>query len=98
MAHSKCTCMVKVSHTHLCAPSVFDAVFSITVQRICMIFGVGIAPNSGCTSLLLGHCCSFSFGAEKVLVPRFVRPFKCTVEKQLQTLITPHSKVLRNCN
>ena len=61
-----------------------------------MKFGVGITPYSSCISLILGHRSCFSFGVEKVLVLRFVCPFKCTVEKQLQTLITPHSKVLRN--
>ena len=61
-----------------------------------MKFGVGITPNSGCISLSLGYRSSLSFGAAKVLVPRSVRPFKCTVEKQLQTLITSHSKVLHS--
>ena len=68
--------------------------FSIAVHRICMKFGVLIAANSGCLSLVLWHCSSFSFSIENVLVSRFVPHSKCTVSKELLTLITPHWKML----
>ena len=37
--------------------------FSITVQRNHMRFGGIVAPNSGCLSLTLGLCSSFSFNS-----------------------------------
>ena len=58
-------------------------VFSITVQRNHMRFGGIVAPNSGCLSLTLGLCTSFSFGMVSVLLSRFDAPFKCTVNKML---------------
>ena len=60
-----------------------------------MKLGVVIAANSVTVSLNLGRCSSFRFCLVSVLLLRFV-PFKCTGEKYLQTLITPHSKVLCN--
>ena len=61
-----------------------------------MKLGVVIAANSVTVSLNLGRCSSFRFCLVSVLLLRFVPPFKCTGEKNLQTLITPHSKVLCN--
>ena len=58
--------------------------FSITVQWVYMKLGVGIAPNSRCLTLLLGHWNSFSFCVENVLVSRFIPPFKCTVDKNFK--------------
>ena len=55
--------------------------FSITVQRNRIRFGGIIAPNSGCLSLTLEPCSSFSFGVVSVLLSRFDSPFKCTVKK-----------------
>ena len=49
--------------------------FSITIQQICMKFGVVITPNSGCLSLVLCHWSSFGFGIGNVLVSRFCPPF-----------------------
>ena len=57
--------------------------FSITVQRNDIRFGGIIAPNSGCLSLTLGPCSSFSFGVVSVLLSRFDSLFKCTVNKKL---------------
>ena len=57
--------------------------FSITVQRNHMRFGRIVAPNSGCLSLTLELCSSFSFGVVSVLLSRFDAPFKCTVNKTL---------------
>ena len=57
--------------------------FSITVQRNHMRFGGIVAPDSGCLSLTLGLCSSFSFGVVSVLSSRFDAPFKCTVNKAL---------------
>ena len=57
--------------------------FSITVQRNHMRFGGIVAPNSGCLSLTLGLCSSFSFGVVSVLPSRFDAPFKCIVNKAL---------------
>ena len=54
--------------------------FSITVQRNRMRFGSIVAPNSGCLSLTLGLCSSFSFGGVSVLLSRFDAPFKCTAD------------------
>ena len=39
---------------------------SVTVQRNDMRFGGIIAPKSGCVSLTLGPCNSFSFGVVSV--------------------------------
>ena len=52
--------------------------FSITVQRNDMRFGGIVASSSGCLSLTLGPCSSFSFGLVSVLLSRFDAPFKCT--------------------
>ena len=41
-----------------------------------MKLGVGIAPNSPCLSLLLGHWGSFSFGVENVLVSSVLSPIE----------------------
>ena len=57
--------------------------FSITVQWICIKFGVLIDANSACCHLILGDWSSFSFGVENVLVARFDPPFKCTVNQKL---------------
>ena len=62
---------------------VFGWHFSITVLRNHMIFGGIVAPDSGCLSLTLGLCSSFSFGMVSVLLSRFDAPFKCTVNKAL---------------
>ena len=70
--------------------------FSPTVQRNCMKLGRLVAPDSGCLNPILWHSRSFRFGAENVLVFRFTPLIKCTVDRTLQTLITPHSKVLCN--
>ena len=59
-----------------------------------MKFGVNIATNSDCVSLSLGLCSLFTFGIGSVLLHRSDAPFKCTVEKKLQTLTTPYSNVL----
>ena len=48
-----------------------------------MKFGVVVAHNSGCLSLVLWHRNSFSFSVENVLVSRFVAHSKCTVSKVL---------------
>ena len=48
-----------------------------------MNFFVNVATNSGCVSLSLGLCSSFSFGVVSVLLSRFDAPFKCTVNKML---------------
>ena len=48
-----------------------------------MIFGGIVAPNSGCLSLTLELCTSFSFGVVSVLLSRIDAPFKCTVNKAL---------------
>ena len=69
---------------------------SLTVQRICMKFGLAVAHNSGCLNLLLEHWSSFPVGAESILFTTFVSLFKCTVNKEIETLVTPHSKVLCN--
>ena len=70
-------------YKYKCVWKHFRLHFSITVQRICMKFGVVIEPNSACFSLLLGDYSFFSFGVENALVSRFVPPFKCTVDKKL---------------
>ena len=59
-----------------------------------MRFGWIVAPNSGCVRLNFGLCSAFSFGVVSVLLSRFDAPFKCTVNKTLQTLTTPYSNVL----
>ena len=61
-----------------------------------MKFGVLVATNSGSLCISLGLCSSFSFGVVSILLLRFCSPFKCTVDKKLQTLITPYSNVLCN--
>ena len=48
-----------------------------------MRFGGIVAPHSGCLSLTLGLCSSFSFGVVSVLLSKFDPPFKCTVDKNL---------------
>ena len=68
--------------------------FSITAQRNRIKLGTPIAPDSGYLNLILWHCSSFKFSAENILVFRFTPQFKCTVDKKVQMLITPHSKVL----
>ena len=62
---------------------IFRRHFSITVQRNGMRFGGIVAPNSGCLSLTLGPCSSFSFGVVIVLLSRFDSLFKCTVNEEL---------------
>ena len=57
--------------------------FSVTVQRNDMTFGGIVAPKSGCVSLTLGPCSSFSFGVVSVLLSRFGSLFKCTANKNL---------------
>ena len=57
--------------------------FSVTVQWNGMRFGGIVAPKSGCLSLTLGVCSSFSFGVVSVLLSRFAAPFICTVIKML---------------
>ena len=57
--------------------------FSVTVQQNDMIFGGIVAPKSGCLSLTLVHCSSFSFGVVSVLLSRFGSLFKCTADKNL---------------
>ena len=68
--------------------------FSKTVQRNHMKFGENIAPNSSCLSPTLGAISCFSFGVESILLSSFRSPFKCTVDKELETLITLHSNML----
>ena len=41
--------------------------FSVTVQRNDMRFGGIVAPKSGCLSLTLGLCSSFTFGVVSAL-------------------------------
>ena len=89
--------LVKViNHAVVCVCVLVQLYFSITIKQICMKFGVDIAPNSGCLTLVLCHWSSVGFGVENVLASRFVSPFKCTVNTKLQKLITPHWKVLCN--
>ena len=57
--------------------------FSVTVQRNDMKFGEIVAPKSGCLSLTLGPCSSFSFGVVFVLLSRFGSVLKCTAVKYL---------------
>ena len=57
--------------------------FSVTVQRNEMRFGGIVAPKSGCLSLTLGPCSSFSFGVVSVLLSRFGSLFKCTADENL---------------
>ena len=59
-----------------------------------MKFGLPVAPISGCLILSLGHCSAFRVGVESVLASTDLSLFKCTVNKELQTLTTPYSKVL----
>ena len=55
--------------------------FSVTVQQNGMRFGAIVAPKSGCLSLTLGPCSSFTFGVVNVLLSRFGSLFKCTADK-----------------
>ena len=68
----------KLKFVPFCSPS-----HALSVQRnhirICGI----VAPYSGCLSLTLGPCSSFSFGVVRVLLSRFDPPFKCTADKNL---------------
>ena len=57
--------------------------FSVTVQWNDIGFGGIVAPKSGCLSLTLGPCSSFSFGVVSVLLSRFGSLFKCTADKNL---------------
>ena len=57
--------------------------FSVAVQRNDMKFGGIVAPTSGCLSLTLGLCSSFSFSVVRVLLSRFGSLFKCTADKNL---------------
>ena len=57
--------------------------FSVTVQRNDLRFGGIVAPKSGCVSLTLGPCSSFSFGVVSVLLYRFCSLFKCTADNNL---------------
>ena len=57
--------------------------FFVTVQRNEMKFGGIVAPKSGCLSLTLGPCSSFSFGVVSVLLSRFGSLFKCTADENL---------------
>ena len=59
-----------------------------------MKFCVNVATNSNCVSLSLGLCSLFTFGVGSLLLHRFDAPFECTVDKKLQTLITPQSNML----
>ena len=61
-----------------------------------MKFWVIVGTNSDCVSLSLGLGSLFTFGVGCFLLHRFDGPFKCTVDKRLQTLITPYSNVLCN--
>ena len=61
-----------------------------------MKFGVNVATNSDCVSLSLGLCRLFTFGIGSLLLHRFDAPFKCTVDKILQMLITPYLNMLCN--
>ena len=57
--------------------------FSVTVQRNNIGFGGIVAPKSGCLSLILGPCSSFSFGMVSVLLTRIGSLSKCTADKNL---------------
>ena len=59
-----------------------------------MRFGGIVAPNSGCLSLTLGLCSSFSFGMVSVLLSSFDAPLKCTVN----TIEFPFSSMERKRN
>ena len=61
-----------------------------------MKLGVLVAGNSGSLCISLGLCSSFSFGIVSILLLRFCSPFKCTVDKKLEMLITPYSNMLCN--
>ena len=45
-----------------------------------MKFGVNVATNSDCVSLILGLCSLFTFGVGSLLLHRFDAPFKFTVD------------------
>ena len=57
--------------------------FSETVQRNDIGFGGVVAPKSGCLTLTLGPCTSFSFGVVSVLLSRFGSLSKRTADKIL---------------
>ena len=61
-----------------------------------MKLGVLVAADSSSLCIILGLCSSFSFGVGSILLLRFCSPFKCTVDKKLQTLVTPYSNALCN--
>ena len=61
-----------------------------------MKLGVLVAANCDSLCISMGLCSSFSFGVVSILLLRFGSPFKCTVDKKLQTLIAPYSNVLCN--
>ena len=61
-----------------------------------MKLGVLVAADSGSVCSSLGLYSSFSFGEVSILLLRFCIPFKCTVDKKPQTLITPYSNALCN--
>ena len=61
-----------------------------------MKLGVLVAANSGSICISLGLYSSFSFGVVSIFLLRFCPPFKCTVDKKLETRITPYSNVLCN--
>ena len=88
-------CMVRVV-THACTFAYSKCLLSLTVQQICMKFGLAVAHNSGCLNLLLEHWSSFRVRVASISFSTFVSLFKCTVHKDIETLVTPHSKVLCN--
>ena len=89
--------MVKVvTHAGTFVYTKINVLLSLTVQRICMKFGLAVAHNSGCLNLLLEHWSSFCVRVASISFSTFVSLFKCTVHKDSETLVTPHSKVLRN--
>ena len=61
-----------------------------------MKLGALVAADNGSLCISLGLCSSFSFGVVSILLLRFDAPFKCTVGKKLETLITPYSNMLCN--
>ena len=86
--------VVTATSTNVCEN--ISALFSTTVQRNCIKFGSLITPDSDSFSLTLHHCSSFSFGIANVYNHQISSPFKRTVDIKLETLITPHLKVLCN--
>ena len=61
-----------------------------------MKFDMTVAHNSGCLNLLLEHWSSFRVRVASISFSTFVSLFKCTVHKDIEKLVTPHSKVLCN--